>query len=289
MSTSLNRSLTGETKNLGSFTVERILPNPEKRMVGPFIFLDHAGPATFAAGDLGINVRPHPHIGLATITYLLDGHILHRDSLGNIAEIAPGDVNVMIAGRGIVHSERESIEQQAIERNFHGLQSWIALPKAHAEIEPDFISVVSNDLPHYIHDGVTARLIMGEALGMASPIKTFSPMFYVDIIAQADKPLPRPNQDQECLLHVINGSIDIDGKAASAGDSILLHEHAKLQTNTVARCVMLGGEAWPETPHLFWNLVSFDKDRIEQAKHAWRDNKFPHIAQDHAEHIPLPD
>lgn len=283
-----NQTLTGEQKDLGGFSVERILPNPNKKMVGPFIFLDHAGPAIFEAGDVGINVRPHPHIGLATITYLLDGQVLHRDSLGNSLEIVPGDVNVMTAGKGIVHSERESMERQAIQRGFHGLQSWIALPKEYADIEPSFVHASSHDLPHHIHDGVTTRLIVGEALGMSAPIKTYSPMFYLDVLAQADKAIPRPNPEHECLLHIIDGQIIIDEQEYDTGSTVLLTSAAKLTAKTYCRCVLLGGEAWPEVPHLFWNLVAFDQDKMEQAKQAWRDGQFPNVIGDDAEHIPLP-
>lgn len=283
-----NQPIQGHSKDLGGFSVDRILPNTAKRMVGPFIFLDHAGPATFAPGAEGINVRPHPHIGLATITYLLDGRILHRDSLGNTIEIEPGDVNVMTAGRGIVHSERESIEQQAIERHFHGLQAWIALPKTHAEIAPRFESVKSIELPHHIAKGVTTRLIMGEAMDMSSPIKTYSPMFYVDVIAPADAVITRPNPDQECLLHVITGELMVDDTSYATGSSVLLHAEAQLQTQSHCRCVMLGGAAWPEVPHLEWNLVAFDQTRIDQAKQAWQTGAFPSVPGDNAEHIPLP-
>ena len=180
--------LSGNQKDLDGFSVTRILPHAEKRMVGPFIFFDHMGPAEFKAGE-GIDVRPHPHIGLATITYMFSGSLLHRDSLGNNLEILPGDVNWMTAGKGIVHSERETIEVKAKQHVLDGIQCWIALPETKAEIEPSFSHIKRCQLPHRMHDNVVMRLIAGEAFGMTSPIKTYSSMFYLDVLAQAEKPL----------------------------------------------------------------------------------------------------
>ena len=279
--------LRGKSKDLGGFTVTRVLPNPLKRMVGPFVFLDQMGPARFPAGQ-GIDVRPHPHIGLATVTYLLDGKMFHRDSLGNKVEILPGDVNWMTAGRGIVHSERQSIEVKAKAQTAHGLQAWVALPEQFAEIEPDFVHVDGAELPHIFYQEVQWRLIAGEAFGCTSPIKTYSPMFYLDVLAPAGKALARPNPDQECLVYVLDGSIAIEAEEFSSGDIVLLENEQTIDTQSMTRCILLGGKQWPDIPHIDWNFVSFSQDRLQQAKEDWENGKFPIIPSDDEERIPLP-
>ncbi|MDX1451911.1 MAG: pirin family protein [Oleiphilaceae bacterium] len=279
--------LRGHKKDLDGFSVTRILPHAKTTMVGPFIFLDHMGPADFDAGE-GIDVRPHPHIGLSTITYLFEGSLLHRDSLGNNVEILPGDVNWMTAGRGIVHSERETIEVKAQQHRLDGLQSWLALPREMAEIAPSFTHIKRCKLPHSMHDGVVIRLIAGEAYGLTSPLKTYSPMFYVDVLAKQGKAVERPNPQQECLLYVISGAIHLSGERVSAGQIRLLEQEASFTADENARVVMLGGEAWPDVPHIYWNFVSFDKQRIEQAKDDWRQRRFPDIPGDAEEFTPLP-
>ena len=275
-------------KDLDGFFVRRILPNAAKRMVGPFIFVDHMGPADFGAGN-GIDVRPHPHIGLATITYMMEGSLLHRDSLGNNLEILPGDVNWMTAGKGIVHSERETIEVKSKPHRLNGMQCWMALPKASAEVAPSFNHIKRAQLPHYMHDGVLKRLIAGEAHGLTSPIKTYSPMFYLDVLAKADRTIARPNTEQECMVYVLDGQVEIDNQDYEAGDVVLLEEETCLRANDNCRLLMLGGESWPEIPYIEWNFVSFDRERIEKAKQDWREQRFPSIPGDDNEYTPLPE
>ncbi len=274
-------------KDLDGFTVRRILPNAAKRMIGPFVFIDHMGPADFTAGE-GIDVRPHPHIGLSTITYLMEGSLLHRDSLGNNLEIQPGDVNWMTAGKGIVHSERETIEVKSGQHKLDGMQCWMALPKNMAEVAPSFTHIKRASLPHHMFDGVLIRLIAGEALGLTSPIKTYSPMFYLDILAKPEKEISRPNPDQECMVYVLDGSVTIEGTPYEAGDVIILEDEQCINSTSHCRLLMLGGEEWPEVPFIEWNFVSFDRERIEEAKDDWREQRFPKIPGDDNEFTPLP-
>lgn len=281
------KALRGHQKDLDGFSVTRILPHANSRMVGPFIFLDHMGPADFAAGE-GIDVRPHPHIGLSTITYLFEGSLLHRDSLGNNLEILPGDVNWMTAGRGIVHSERETIEVKAQAHRLNGLQSWLALPRGMADIAPSFTHIKRCELPHFMHDGVVIRLIAGEAYGLTSPLKTYSPMFYVDVLAKQGKEVERPNPHQECLVYVLSGEIELGEELVTAGQVRLLEDERGFTAHENARVVMLGGDAWPEVPHIYWNFVAFDRNRIEQAKDDWQHGRFPTIPGDAEEATPLP-
>lgn len=283
------RKIEGQVKDLDGFSVTRILPHKEQRMVGPFTFLDHMGPADFAPGE-GIDVRPHPHIGLSTITYMLEGAMLHRDSLGNNLEVLPGDVNWMTAGRGIVHSERETIEVKASQHRLNGIQAWVALPEDMAEIEPSFTHIKKAQLPHCMHDGVIKRLIAGEAFGMTSPLKTYSPMFYLDVIAKAGSMLDRPNPEQDCLIYVLDGEVRIGGETFCANESVVLEEHDLcLECLSYSRVLMLGGEAFPTAPHMFWNFVSFSRERIDQASRDWKEGKFPKIPGDSCEYTPVPE
>lgn len=256
-------------------------------MVGPFVFFDHMGPAKFSPGQ-GVNVRPHPHIGLATLTYLVRGNILHRDSLGNYQEINPGDVNWMVAGSGITHSERETIEVNSSEHYLDGIQCWIALPHDQAEIDPSFTHVPKSDLPHKIYKGVTARIAAGEAYGINSPIKTFSPMFLVDVNAQEGETIEHPNPGQECLLYLVEGELEVGREIVRKGDTVLIDNNESIVTREYSRAILLGGEKWDKSPHLVWNFVSFDSDRIDQAKEDWKNGMFPTVPGDDEERIPLP-
>ncbi|GLQ31054.1 pirin family protein [Litoribrevibacter albus] len=273
--------------DIGGLVVKRILPNFQKKMVGPFIFFDHMGPSTFSPG-VGFDVLPHPHIGLSTLTYLFTGSILHRDSLGNHLEIHPGDVNWMTAGRGIVHSERESIEVRASEHQVNGLQCWVALPEALETIEPSFHHIKKEQLPQLNHDGKMIRLIAGEAYGMSSPIKTYSPMFYLDVVAPAGAHLDQPQAHQETAIYLIYGQIEIQGQTYEAGDFVLLEEedtHIRCTRHT--RCIVLGGKKFAKTPFIHWNFVSFSRDRIEDAKTRWKAQEFPNIPEDNLEYVAL--
>lgn len=273
--------------DIGNLFVKRGLPNELVKMVGPFIFFDEMGPGEFAPGQ-GINVRPHPHIGLSTLTYLFEGNILHRDSLGNRLEIEPGDVNWMTAGRGIVHSEREIFEVRASRHKLHGLQSWIALPKDMAEIEPSFVHVKKDKLPELIYEQVMIRLIVGEAYNLSSPIKTYSPMFYLDVVAGKGSNIERPNPSQEAALYVICGQVKLGDDTYDAGSIVIFNNELELRVESDARFILFGGEQWNEQPTLHWNFVSFDKDRIAKAREDWEAGLFPSIPGDDKEFIPLP-
>ncbi|MFT6247623.1 MAG: redox-sensitive bicupin YhaK (pirin superfamily) [Cognaticolwellia sp.] len=279
--------LTAIEHDLGGLQVKRVLPHQEKRMVGPFIFFDQMGPNDFPAGK-GINVRPHPHIGLSTLTYLFAGNILHRDSLGNNLEISPGDVNWMTAGKGITHSERESFEVRANPHVISGLQCWIALPEDKVEIEPAFIHVKKQDLPHSTYKDVMMRLIVGDAYGLSSPVKCYSPMFYIDIVAGEESTITKPHPTHETAIFVISGKIEINGQAYGASEFILLGENEHDITMVEGgRFIMLGGEKFQKVPYLHWNFVAYTKERMEQAKDDWKNGKFPTIPGDDKEFIPL--
>ena len=272
--------------DIGGLNVNRVLPQKEKKMVGPFIFFDQMGPSEFSAGQ-GINVRPHPHIGLSTLTYLFDGSILHRDSLGNNLEIHPGDVNWMTAGKGIVHSERETFEVRANPHSVSGLQCWIALPEEIAELEPSFSHTSKRDLPTMTFEGVMMRLIVGEAFGMSSPVKTYSPMFYLDVVAGEGSIIDRPNPHQETAVFPVSGKVKIDDKTYGPSEFILLDEGDRIEQVECGRYIMFGGDKFDKTPYVFWNFVSFSRERIEQAKEDWKNDRFPKIPGDDKEFIPL--
>ncbi|MCF2863730.1 pirin family protein [Pseudoalteromonas sp. Cnat2-41] len=273
--------------DIGGLTVKRILPHLEKKMVGPFIFFDHMGPTTFAPGQ-GVNVRPHPHIGLSTLTYLFTGSLLHRDSLGNHVEVSPGDVNWMTAGRGIVHSERESIEVRASHHDINGLQCWVALPPTLCEIAPSFTHINKAALPQRIVDGVTMRLIAGDAFAMSSPVKTYSPLFYLDIIATAHSRIAHPNPLQEAAIYVIFGAVEVGEITATAHQFVLLQEgDTELKCQSDCRFILLGGNAFNKAPYLHWNFVAHSRERIEQAKSDWQQRLFADIPGDDNEFIPL--
>lgn len=274
--------------DIGGLIVKRLLPNQVKRMVGPFIFFDHMGPGSFDVGE-GINVRPHPHIGLSTLTYLFEGSILHKDSLGNQCEIFPGDVNWMTAGKGIVHSERETFEVRANPHSINGLQCWVALPEEYAEIEPDFHHISKHDLPQVIEEDVMMRVVVGEAFGRSSPVKTYWPMFYVDVVAKQGSEVMRPNPDQEAAIYVIYGEIEVGADTYRENQFVLLNPSDKaIACKGNCRFILLGGKAFERTPFIYWNFVSFSKERIEKAKTDWAQGKFPPIPGDHEEAIPLP-
>ncbi|KZN61292.1 pirin family protein [Pseudoalteromonas luteoviolacea] len=274
--------------DIGGIEVNRLLPHMKKRMVGPFIFFDHMGPSHFSQGR-GVEVQPHPHIGLSTLTYLIEGNLVHRDSLGNHLEIAPGDVNWMTAGKGIVHSERESFETRGKPHTINGLQSWVALPEQYAGIAPSFEHVDRHALPQMVKGGVMIRVIAGQAYGMTSPIKTYSPMFYVDLIATKGSTLALPSNTQETAIYVIFGTISIEGCTYKSGDLILLDDlNSDVKTIEDSRVILLGGDKWHVAPYIHWNFVSFSKERIEQAKLDWQSGRFPEIPDDNLEFVPLP-
>ncbi|WP_158916195.1 pirin family protein [Caulobacter sp. S45] len=276
-------------KDLGGFEVGRILPFAKRRMVGPFIFLDHMGPAAFAPGE-GINVRPHPHIGLSTVTYLFEGEILHRDSLGSTQAIRPGEVNWMTAGQGIVHSERTDPTLLSQSRRAHGLQAWVALPEADEEIEPAFAHHPEADLPSYETGGLWARLIAGSAYGVAAKVKTHSPLYYIHWELKAGTRCAPPEGYPENALYVVRGEIEVEGRTFHAGQMLVLsgNQRPTVTAITDATVAALGGE--PVGPrHIWWNLVSSSSERIEQAKADWAAGRMTLPPGDDQEFIPLPE
>ncbi len=274
--------------DIGGLFVKRVLPHMEKKMIGPFIFFDHMGPSQFDAGQ-GINVRPHPHIGLSTLTYLFEGSILHRDSLGNNLEINPGDINWMTAGKGIVHSERETFETRSKPHRINGLQCWLALPESFAEIEPSFIHIKKEQLPVYIYEDVMIRLIAGDAYSMSSPVKTYSPLFYLDVAAGQGSKVERPNKHQEAAIYCIQGSVEVGGITMEENQFAILDPEDDIHFKTSGRVILLGGEKFETPPHIHWNFVAYSKDRLEQARDDWSQGRFPVVPGDNKEHIPLPE
>lgn len=277
------------TRDLGGFEVARMLPYAKRRTIGPFIFFDRMGPNTFGVGE-GIDVRPHPHIGLATVTYLFEGEIMHRDSLGYELPIRPGDVNWMTAGRGIVHSERTRDEIRNSENRMFGIQSWVALPKDAEESEPAFHHHPGDTLPETEIDGVELRMIAGTAYGMESPVETASPMFYLDAHLHAGGSLAMIDEHRERAIYVVEGNISISGETYGANEMLVLAEDTNitLTSSEGARVMLLGGAPIDGERHIWWNFVSSSKERIEQAKDDWKNNRFDRIEGDD-EFIPLPE
>ncbi len=276
-------------KDLGGFEVQRLLPSTEAQMVGPFIFFDHFGPANFPPGE-GVDVRPHPHIGLATVTYLLEGAMLHRDSLGSVQRIEPGDVNWMTAGAGIVHSERTSPEDRASGHRLHGLQTWVALPKAHEQGEPSFAHYASASLPKIALPGVTMRLIAGTAFGQRSPASTFSPMFYVAADMEAGSAFDLHPEHEERGIYAIDGELLIAGEALPAHHMAVLRPWSTVRIEARSRVVLvlLGGSKLDGERLIWWNFVASSKELIDSASARWRDRRFSPVP-DETEFIPLPE
>lgn len=279
--------LSSKVRDLDGQPVNRILPHIKKRMVGPFIFLDHMGPLDLAANE-GLDVLPHPHIGLATLTYLLEGKLLHQDSLGNNIEIVPGDVNLMTAGKGITHSEREPLELRHSPHRLNGIQCWLALPKDKGEIEPAFQHSAQSDLAKIEKNGTCITLVAGSAFGLHSKVTTYSPCFFLDVEAKAGSYIERPEPGFECMIYILQGSIVTDNKHFESGQILLLDDETTFQATTELRCLLLGGVAWETIPYIEWNFVSFHKEIIEQAKLDWRERRFPDIPGDQEEFTPLP-
>jgi len=275
-------------RDLGGFTVARVLPAAERRMVGPFVFLDQMGPADFAPGS-GIDVRPHPHIGLATVTYLFRGEILHRDSLGSVQPIRPGEINWMTAGQGIVHSERTPPAIRASGGTLAGMQSWIALPKDDEETAPSFAHHGAAALPVVDGEGRRVRVLIGTIYGARSPVRTFSETLYADVSLTSGATLPVPAEPEERALYLVEGTVEIAGEAIAPGRLLVLRPAAKIAViaRSAARLMLLGGAKLDGPRHLWWNFVSSSRERIEQAKADWRDGRFPPVPGD-GEFIPLP-
>ncbi|HEX7727068.1 MAG TPA: pirin family protein [Rhizomicrobium sp.] len=285
------RDISGQKRELGDgFTVARVLPQAGQRTVGPFVFFDYFGPVDFAPGH-GIDVRPHPHIGLATITYLFEGSQVHRDNLGNEQEIVPGDVNWMTAGRGIAHSERTGPDVRARGHRMHGIQSWVGLPRANEEDAPSFQHVGKTKLPSREKDGVSMRLVCGKAFGMEAPVKVPMPIFYVDAQMKAGSSIVLENDYEERGAMVVGGSVEAGGKRHEDGDMMIFDkgEHAQIKALTDARVMLLGGAPLDGERHVWWNFVASSRERIEKAKDDWKSGRFAKIPGDDKEFIPLPE
>ncbi len=289
MAETIIRLIDPRSRDLGGFEVRRILPIAKQRMVGPFVFYDHLGPAVFQAGK-GIDVRPHPHIGLATVTYLFEGELMHRDSLGFAQQIRPGDVNWMTAGRGIVHSERSSPDARDRDLTLHAIQSWVALPQSHEETEPSFHHHGAETLPSLEIDGVQLRLIAGSAYGETSPVKVFSPTFYLAAEMPAGSRLTLPSEHEERAVHVADGVVSVQGQTLSVGQMAVFVAGAEItvQAEAESLVMLLGGAAMDGERHIWWNFVSSSKDRIEQAKADWKEGRFDAVPGE-SEFIPLPE
>ena len=274
-------------RDIGDLVVRRALPDKRRQRVGPFIFLDHMGPAEFRPGT-GVNVRAHPHIGLATITYLFEGEILHRDSLGYVQAIRPGAVNWMTAGKGIVHSEKVTDEVLASGQILHGLQTWVALPGAAEEIAPSFEHYPAGDIPAVRVDGAGIRVVLGSAFGVSSPVTTHSETLYVEVILEPGQSVTIP-QAEELAVYVVQGSVAIDGAALGAGVLAVLANGAsgRVRAETAARIMFVGGDALDGERYIWWNFVSSSRERIEQAKEDWRERRFDSVPGDD-DAMPLP-
>jgi redox-sensitive bicupin YhaK (pirin superfamily) len=280
-------SIEGRPRDLGGFSVARLLPAPGRHMVGPFIFFDHMGPAEFAPGS-GIDVRPHPHIGLSTVTYLFTGALTHRDSLGTVIDIEPGAVNWMTAGRGIVHSERSPAGLRAQGHAMEGIQSWVALPKAHAEDAPAFRHYPGASLPTITLPGAQGTLIAGSAYGATSPVAFPWPIFYVDLRVEAGAEIALPDQYDERAVYVAQGAIEAGGVRYGPRQMVVFDEGpAVVRAPEPARLLLLGGAPMDGERHIFWNFVSHSPERIEAAKADWAAGRFAGVPGE-TEFIPLP-
>lgn len=274
------------SRDLGGFTVRRVLPSPKCRAVGPFVFFDEMGPAEFAPGQ-GIQVRPHPHIGLATLTFLFAGQILHRDSLGFVQAIEPGAVNLMTAGRGIVHSERTDPAILRAGQFLHGIQTWMALPEDRQEIDPAFVHYPTDRLPRHTRSGVTTTLIVGEAHGLRSPVAVHASTLYVEHRMEAGSHVSVPDPVAERAVYVVAGEVTLGAGAFSEGTMIVLRPGAiDLHARTDSHVMVVGGES-VGARHIWWNFVHSSTSRIEQAKRDWSSGAFANVPGDD-EFIPLP-
>jgi redox-sensitive bicupin YhaK (pirin superfamily) len=274
--------------DLGGFVVRRVLPSAGRQMVGPFIFFDHLGPTQFSPGA-GIDVRPHPHIALATVTYLFAGSLEHRDSLGTVREIRPGDVNWMSAGRGIAHSERTPKAARAAGEHVHGIQSWVALPDGQEDGEPSFVHYPAATLPARVADGIDLTVIAGEAFGLRSPVVTLWPTLYVHAQFAHGATLDMPADHGERALYVVQGELAVGEMPVTAGQIAILEpgKNARLRALGGARAMLLGGERFPTPRYIWWNFVASSHERIEHAKERWQRQQFAAVPGE-TEFIPLP-
>src|SRR5262245_34189875 len=277
-------------REVGGIPVRRVLPIRGGRGVGPFVFFDHMGPIGFAAGD-GLDVLPHPHIGLATVTYLFEGEIVHRDSLGSTQAIRPGDVNLMIAGRGIAHSERTDSATRRSPSRLHALQIWVALPRTDEECAPSFHHHDAATLP-VVEDGHTRiRLLAGEAFGSGSPVRTLLPLFYADADLPAGGSIIVPNNQDERAAYVVGGAVQCEAEPAGPGRMLVFApgREVSLVATAPSRIVLIGGAPLDGPRHIWWNFVSSSKERLQRAKRDWKEGRFPRVVGDDVEFTPLPE
>ena len=280
--------ITPATRDLGEFTVRRTLPDKQRQRVGPFIFFDHMGPADFRP-DSGVNVRSHPHIGLATVTYLFEGEILHRDSLGKVQRIQPGAVNWMTAGCGIVHSEKVTDEIRASGQRLHGLQIWVALPLEKEEIEPDFRHYPANEIPSVDVDGVAVRVVIGTAFGVTSPVRTHSATLYVEVNLEPGQQIAIP-EAQELGLYVVEGSVAFRDQFIEGGVFAVFagNTGGTLTAESKSKIMFVGGDSLQGERTIWWNFVSSSRERLDRAKKDWRERRFDPVPGE-TDFIPLPD
>jgi redox-sensitive bicupin YhaK (pirin superfamily) len=279
----------GRPRDLGGFSVRRVLPSLQRRLVGPFIFFDHMGPADMPAGT-GMDVRPHPHIGLATVTYLFDGEIFHRDNLGSAQAITPGAVNWMVAGSGIVHSERTRSELRNSGQRVHGIQAWVALPRGLEECSPGFFHHPENTLPVIEGPGMQLRIIAGSAFGKTSPVQVSSPTLYLDVALAAGSSFKAPAEYEERALYIASGVVACSGDTFEEGEMLVLTKGAEVHLNALSntRLLLLGGERLDGERFIDWNFVSSSKERIERAKQDWVEQRYAKVPGDEIEFTPLP-
>ena len=284
----IEQTITPVAHDLGQFEVRRAIPSRERTMVGPFIFVDQFGPAQLDIGA-GMDVRPHPHINLATVTWLFEGAIDHRDSIGSFATIRPGQVNLMTAGRGIVHSERSPQDERAKGARLYGMQTWLALPDGREEIDPAFEAQV--DLPVIEDQCAKAIVIMGELWGKRAPTTTHAGTIYAEIVLAASGAMPIEAEADERAVMLVGGEARVDGQPLGLYQLTVLKPGAAMTLASArgGRVMLLGGEAFKTKRHVWWNFVSSDRERINQAKHDWRDGRFPTVPGDDEEFIPIPE
>lgn len=293
---SIETMMVPRARDIGGFEVRRALPSSKRQMVGPFIFFDQMGPAEFLTNQ-GIDVRPHPHIGLATVTYLYEGEFQHRDSLGTNQMIYPGEVNWMIAGNGVTHSERTSEATRTGESKLFGIQTWVALPENAEETDAGFEHHGSDALPFLKGEGKEVRLIIGNAWGEQAPTKTFTDMFYADVVLEAGATIPLPDNHEDRGLYITDGSIEVAGDRFEAGRMMVFRPGDAITVRagpTGARLMMLGGETLNGPRYIWWNFVASSKEKIDAAKQAWAEGDWEHgrfqlPPDDRDEFIPLPD
>ncbi|MBL0370796.1 pirin family protein [Rhizobium sp. KVB221] len=278
------------TSDIGGLEVRRALPTAKRRLVGPFIFFDRMGPALFRAGQ-GLDVRPHPHIGLSTVTYLFDGEMTHRDSLGTGMVIRPGDINLMTAGRGIVHSERTPENLRGKPFSLSGLQTWLALPESHENNDPSFLHAEAGNLPEFSEQGYSGRVVIGNWQGLKSPVAVPTDTLYVDLRIEPNSACPFQAGAEERAAYILSGALSVSGTRYETDQLLVFRPGDTLDLVTgdePCHVMLFGGETMESPRHIWWNFVSSSKERIEQAKEEWRTGKFDIVPGDEEEFIPLP-